>query len=179
MRLRLLLWMVLCSITGCVHTIHVNPLPSGQSPEPIPRSVHVITRPVSLSGADHMPGINLLRWPQEDVRQALMAYAQRRETFAAVTKAPADLLMEIGTDLSLKSRDRYWYRIRLQVDIKDAGRLLKSYVAEHQVEGSAVRWVTASDRDPIEAALQRALDDVFTQIEDDRALYAAAKGPAK
>jgi hypothetical protein len=37
--------------------------------------------------------------------------------------------------------------------------------------GSSVRWVTASDRDPIEAALQSALDDLLTQIESDRSLY--------
>ncbi len=176
MRLPLLLWAVLWTIPGCVHTIQVNPLPSAPNPQPIPQSVQLVARPVSLSGPDHMPGINQLRWPKEDVRRALVEYAQRRETFAAVTTTPADLLMEIGTELSLKSRDRYWYRIRLQVDIKEAARLIKTYVAEQEVEGAVVRWVTASDRIPIEAALQRALDDVFAQIEADRALYATAKG---
>jgi hypothetical protein len=171
----LLLWAIL-SITGCVHTIHVNPLPSSPTSQPIPLSAQVVTRRVALSGADHMPGINQLRWPQADIRHALEEYVKRRETFAAVTTAPADLLLEIGPELSLKSRDRYWYRIRLQVDIKASGRLIKSYVADHEIEGSVVRWVTASDRVPIEAALQRALDDVFTQIETDRALFIAAKG---
>lgn len=176
MRLPLLLWAVLWTITSCVHTIHVDPFPTAPNPQPIPQSVQLVARPVSLSGPDHMPGINQLRWPQEDVRRALVEYAQRRETFAAVTTAPADLLMEVGTELSLKSRDRYWYRIRLQVDIKEAGRLIKNYVAEQEVEGPVIRWVTASDRIPIEAALQRALDDLFAQIEADRALYGTAKG---
>ena len=176
MPLPLLLWAVLWATTGCVHTIHVNPLPSGPASQPIPRSVQLVTRPVALSGADHMPGINQLRWPQADVQRALEEYVKRRETFAAVTTAPAYLLLEIRTELSLKSRDRYWYRIRLLVDIKAAGRLIKSYVADHEIEGSVVRWVTASDRIPIETALQRALDDVFAQIETDRALFATAKG---
>lgn len=176
MGLPLVLWLVLWSISGCVHTIHVNPLPSGPSSEPIPQSVQLIARPVTLSGPDHMPGINQLRWPQADVRRALMEYVQRRETFTAVTTTPADLMLEIGTELSLKSRDRYWYRIRLEVDVKAAGRLIKQYAADQEVEGSVVRWVTASDRRPIEAALQRALDEVFAQIERDRGLFATAKG---
>ncbi len=135
-----------------------------------------MTRPVALWGPDHMPGINQLRWPQADVHRALVDYVQRRETFAAVTTDRADLLLEIGTELSLKSRDRYWYRIRLQVDVKAGGRLIKSYAADREIEGSVVRWVTASDRIPIEGALQRALDDVFTQIESDRGLFTTAKG---
>jgi hypothetical protein len=37
--------------------------------------------------------------------------------------------------------------------------------------GSRVRWITASDQDPIAAAVQAALDDLFAQIEEDAALY--------
>jgi hypothetical protein len=37
--------------------------------------------------------------------------------------------------------------------------------------GSRVRWVPASDEDPIAASVQAALDDLFLQIEEDAALY--------
>jgi hypothetical protein len=179
LHIRLLTWAVFSlwiSTSGCMHTIHVHPLPSGPTANKIPRSVQLVTGPIIKIGADHMPGITQLRWPKDDVKRALLEYVQRRESFTAVSTAPADLTMLIGTELSLKSRDRYWYRIRLQIEMKETTRLIKSYAAEQEVEGSFVRWVTASDRDPIETALQRVLDDVFTQIEADRSLYVPATG---
>jgi hypothetical protein len=159
------------SAPGCVHTIHVNPVPSGPTSTPISRSVQVVTRPPFLEGADHMPGINQLKWSQKDVSRALIQYVQQRQTFADASTTPADLVMVVDTKLSLKSRRRYWYRIRLEGEMKDGTRPIKTYVADHQVEGPMVRWVTASDRAPIEAALQLALDDLFTQLEADRSLY--------
>jgi hypothetical protein len=48
---------------------------------------------------------------------------------------------------------------------------MKSYRAEHTAAGSSVRWVTASDRNPIETALQGALEDLMRQVEVDGALY--------
>jgi hypothetical protein len=163
---------------GCVHTIHVSPHPSAPASSTIPRSVQLVTGPLLKEGADHMPGINLLRWTRDDVRNALIDYAERRETFTAVSTTPADLTMTVGVKLSLKSRDRYWYKIRLDVDMKDAAHAIGQYVAEHEVEGSWARWITASDQDPIEAALQRALDDLFAQIEGDRSSYIKSGRPS-
>lgn len=174
-----LLCAVLWSPLGCVHTIHVHPLPSGPTLNKIPRSVQVVIGPILKEGADHMPGINQLRWSKDDVHSALIRYAQRRETFTEVTTDSADLAMIVGMKLSLTSRGRYWYHIRLEVEMKDAAGPVKSYVAEHEVEGSSVRWVTTSDREPIEAAFQRALDDVFTQIEADRPLFLSNRRPIK
>ncbi len=54
---------------------------------------------------------------------------------------------------------------------------VKLYLSEQTVAGSRVRWVTASDRDPIEAALQLTLEDLFSQIEGDWALYAGSAQP--
>jgi hypothetical protein len=54
---------------------------------------------------------------------------------------------------------------------------IKAYRAEHVAAGSSVRWVTASDRDPIEAALQAALDDLLAKIEADRSLYLPQERP--
>jgi len=48
---------------------------------------------------------------------------------------------------------------------------VKSYVVQKEAVGSRVRWVTASDQDPIGAAVQAALDDLFMQIEEDAGLY--------
>lgn len=172
--------LLLIVLTGCVHRIEVNPLPSGPASATIPRSLQIAVGPLSLEGADHMPGITLLEWPHRDLSQALIRYVQHRETFSWVSTDPADLTLSISTKLALASRDRYRYRIRLQAEMSEASRLIKAYLVEHDATGSRVRWVTASDRDPIEAALQLALDDLLTQIEADRSLYVGGKGrPAK
>jgi hypothetical protein len=57
-------------------------------------------------------------------------------------------------------------------------QLVKTYLAEATAAGSLARWVTASDRDPIESALQSALDDLFAQIETDGSLYAPDRAGA-
>ncbi len=164
------------SLAGCMHTIHVNPRPPAPTTEKISRSVQLEIGPVVKEGPDHRPGITLLTWTREDVRRAVTGYLEARETFSAVAETPADFTMVINTVLSMHSRDRYWYRIRLHVEMKDADRSIHTYEADHEVEGSFARWMTASDRDPIEAALARALDDVMTQIEADRTRYGRFTG---
>lgn len=172
--------LALIILTGCVHKIQVNPLPSAPASTTIPRSLQIAVGPLLMEGADHMPGIGLLEWPHHDLSQALIRYVQQRGTFSSVSADPADLAFSITTKLALTSRERYHYRIRLQAEMSETAHLIKTYLVEHDVAGSTVRWVTASDRDPIEAALQLALDDLLTQIEADRSLYVAPKGrPAK
>jgi len=173
------LWFVfllLSSLTGCQHNIHVNPLPSEPTAINIPRDLQVIVGPLSIEGADHMAGIALLKWPHRDLSQAVVEYLQRRETFSSVAATPADLALAIATKLAMRSRERYRYSIRLQAEMRETTRAIKTYVEEKEAEGSTVRWVTASDRDPIEKALQLALDDLLTQIEADRALYVPGAG---
>jgi hypothetical protein len=123
-----------------------------------------------------MPGITLLEWPHRDLSHAFIQYVQQRETFSSVSTNPADLMLNVTTKLSMKSRERYRYRIQLEAEIREPSNPIKTYLVEHEVAGSFVRWVTASDRDPIEAALQLALDDLFTQIETDRLLYVMSTG---
>lgn len=179
MHIRLLILLLILH-TGCVHRIQVNPLPSGPTSTTISRSLQIAVGPLSIEGADHMPGIALLEWPHRDLSQALIRYVQQRNTFTSVSTNPADLTLRITTKLALTSRDRYHYRIRLQTEMSETTQLIKAYLVEHVAAGSSVRWVTASDRDPIEAALQLALDDLLTQIETDRALYVLGKErPAK
>jgi hypothetical protein len=120
----------------------------------------------------------LLDWPHRDLSQALIRYVRQRNTFRSVSTDPADLTLGITTKLALASRqNRYHYRVRLQAEMKETSRLIKAYRVEHVAVGSSVRWVTASDRDPIEAALQSALDDLLTQIETDRSLYIRVNEP--
>jgi hypothetical protein len=60
----------------------------------------------------------------------------------------------------------------LEADLGPTGKSpTKSYVVQKETVGSRVRWVTASDQEPIAAAVQAALDDLFAQIEEDAALY--------
>jgi hypothetical protein len=167
-----ILALLLILFTGCVHRIHVNPLPSGPAPTTIPKSLQITVGPLALEGADHRPGITLMEWPHQDLSQAIVRYARRRETFSSVFTSPADLTLHIATKLALADRQgRYQYHIRMQAEIYEGDRLVKTYLAEHMAAGSTARWVTASDRDPIESALQLALDDVFSRIEADRSLY--------
>lgn len=164
--------------TGCVHRIHVDPLPVSPSSTTIPRSLQIAVGPLSLEGADHMPGITLLNWPHRDLSQALIRYVQQRNTFRSASTDPAELTLGIATKLALASRqNRYHYRVSLQAEMSEASQLIKTYRIEHVAVGSSVRWVTASDRDPIQAALQSALDDLLTQIETDRSLYIRANNP--
>lgn len=127
-----------------------------------------------MEGPDHRPGIVLLEWPHLDLKQAVLRYLQQRDSFASVSLDPADLTLRVATKLTLTSRSGlYHYRIRLQAEMSEGVRLIKTYRAEHTAVGSSVRWVTASDRDPIETALQVTLEDLMGQIEADRLIYSA------
>lgn len=175
--LLLSLW-VAC--TSCVHRIHVTPLPDEPSSVGIPRSLRLITSAPSLEGADHRPGITLLKWAQSDLNQAILAYLQQRGTFASVSGQPGDLTLRMATKLSLTSlRDLYHYRIVLQGEMSESEQPINSYRVEHTVAGSSVRWVTDSDRVPIETALRLALEDLIGEIEKDRLLYLTTTDKSK
>ncbi|MCP9451823.1 MAG: hypothetical protein NNA23_03965 [Nitrospira sp.] len=161
---------------GCVHRIHVHPLPSASAPIAISKSLRVVVTVLALEGADHRPGITLLEWSPSDLRQAIVQYARQRRTFASLVDERPDLTLEIRAKLALTSRQwRYHYQIRLRAEMRKEDRMLKAYSAEGSAEGSFARWVTASDRIPIESALQQALDILFTQIETDQILYEEAR----
>jgi hypothetical protein len=126
---------------------------------------------LTIQGADHMPGITLLEWRTPDLSRATMEYIRKRGTFASVSEGPADLAMKLTARLSMIARGPYVYHVRLQADMGTVIEPIKSYDVERSATGSSVRWVTASDRDPIEAALQLALEELLTSIESDRSLY--------
>ena len=171
MTVRLLLAILIIS-AGCVHRIEVNPLPTTSASATIPRSLQLTVSALALEGADHRPGIILLEWPTHNLSQAIVRYARERGTFSSVTPESADLRLRVTAKLALASRQgRYHYQIQLQGDTSQEDQPVKQYVADRSVAGSMVRWVAASDRDPIEAALQLALDDLFGWIEADRDLY--------
>ena len=119
-----------------------------------------------------MPGITLLEWRPRTLTPALIHYIRERGTFSSVSADSGDLTLAVTTKLAMTSRAQYQYRITLQAEMRQAAiGVIKTYVAEGSAPGSAIRWVTASDRDPIEAALQHALDALLSQIEADRPLY--------
>ncbi len=162
-------------VTSCVHNIHVAALPDNPSSAGIPRSLQLITIAPSLEGADHRPGITLLKWSQSDLHQAILGYLQQRGTFASVSDEPGDLMLRVTTQLSLTSRQGlYHYRIVLQGEMSEAERPINSYQVEQTIAGSSVRWVTDSDRIPIEIALRLALEDLTEEIEKDWPLYLQA-----
>lgn len=169
--LLLLLLLLLTTLPGCVHRIEVHPVPSHQATSSIARSLQVAVSSLTIQGADHMPGITLLEWRTPDLSRATMEYIRNRGTFASVSEEPADLAMKLTARLSMIARGPYLYHVRLLADMGTATEPIKSYDVERSATGSSVRWVTASDRDPIEAALQLALEDLLTNIESDRSLY--------
>jgi hypothetical protein len=166
-----ILLLILTALPGCVRRIEVHPVPSHSASNTIPRSLQVAISSLTIQGADHMPGITLLEWRTPDLARATMEYIRKRGTFASVSEGPADLAMKLTARLSMITRGPYVYHVRLQADMGTVTEPIKSYDVERSSTGSSVRWVTASDRDPIEAALQSALEDLLTNIETDRLLY--------
>jgi hypothetical protein len=158
--------------TGCVHRIHVTPVPTSAPSSTIPRDLQVTLNPIALEGPDHRPGITFLDWSHRDLTQGILDYLQQRGTFASVSLESGDLSLHVATKLALSSRrGLYHYRIILQADMREASQLIKAYLTEQTAVGSSVRWITASDRRPIETALQLALEDLMGKIETDRLLY--------
>ncbi len=164
--------------TGCVHRIHVTP-PSGETAAtPLPVSVQLDVPFLAIEGADHMPGIPLLDWPVKDLRPAMIDYFAQRQTFTAIGTEPADMRLVVKAWLTLRAPDRYLYRVHLESDLSFSGRApLKTYAAEGEALGSSVRWVTASDQEPISEATAQALRNLASQIEQDRDLVIKSKTP--
>jgi hypothetical protein len=150
----------------------VTPFSDEPSSVSIPQSLQLIVSPPSLEGADHRPGITLLKWSRSDLAQAILGYLQQRGTFASVSGEPGDFTLRVATNLFLTSRQGlYHYRIVLQGEMSEAEQAINSYRAEYTAAGSSVRWVTDSDRVPIETALRLVLKDLTGKIEEDRLLY--------
>lgn len=176
--LRLLLAWLWFGFSGCLHTIHVTPEPGTVAGDPIPLSLKVDVTGFALEGADHMPGIGLLEWTWEDFRQGVINYIEKRRSFRSVGTDRADLTLSIKAALTMRSRDRYLYILRLEAALSSAkNTAIASYVVETQAAGSFARWTTAADRDPINRALQEALDELLTKIEADRRLVLEEKRP--
>lgn len=168
----ILLGLVLLSSSGCVHKIHVAPSPQTEAQTTIPASAQVVVPFLSLEGADHMPGIGLLDWPAKDFHAAAIDYFAKRRTFLSVGDEPAALTLTIKVWLTMRSRGSYVYKLRLESDLGPTGELpIGSYLSEKTAIGSSVRWVTESDRGPIQQAVQEALDDLAQQIEADSRMY--------
>lgn len=164
---------LLATLSSCTHHIEVNPLPSDQADSTILRAVQILVDAPALEGADHRPGVTLLEWSHDNVRQAIIHYATRRGTFSSVSTDQAELSLRIATKLALATRNgRYHYHIQLQAEISESGHLVKAYLTKGIAAGSLARWVSASDSEPTNSALQLALDELFTQIEKDGSLYA-------
>ena len=163
------------SVHSCVHKIHVAPEPDQVAAEPMPLTVRVEVPYFLLEGADHMPGIMLLEWPWKDFRQGVVEYIQKRRSFTAVGTDHGDVTLSIKAQLALRSHERYVYRVRLDSQLISAkASSPRTYVVETEAVGSSVRWVTASDQDPIADAVRLALNELLTKIEADRALILAA-----
>ncbi len=170
-RLLSLLLGAILVLTGCVHRIHVVPPVSETTTSPLPFSAQLEMPFLAIEGADHMPGIPLLEWPVKQLRQTTVDYFTQRQTFTAIGTEPADMRLEIKAWLTLRAPDRYLYRVHLESDLSFSGQApLKAYAAEGEALGSSVRWVTASDQEPIGEATAQALRSLAVQIEQDRDL---------
>jgi hypothetical protein len=170
--LSLLCVWVLAALEGCTHEIHVTPAAPASLTGTIDQTLRVEVPFLHLQGADRMPGIALLEWPAADLRQAIIDYTRQRGTFLVADGDQGALTLTVKAWLWLRSREAYRYIVRLESDLGPTKKSpIKSYVVEKETVGSRIRWNTASDQDPIAAAVQAALDDVFAQIEEDAALF--------
>lgn len=161
----------LLTLEACTHNIHVTPVASTASAA-IDQTLRVAVPLLALQGPDRMPDIALLKWPAADLRRAIVEYARQRGTFRAAGEDQGSLTLSIRAWLWVRSREAYRYTVHLESALGPAGKPpVKSYIVQKEAVGSRIRWVTASDQDPIGAAVQAALDDLFMQIEDDAALY--------
>jgi len=176
-RLTMLLIGACLLLSGCVHHIHVTPSSQGRAPGTIPVDAQLEVPFLAIEGADHMPGIPMLDWPTKDLRQAIIQYFAERQTFKAIGPDPAELKLVVKAWLTLRAPDRYLYRMHLEADLSYRGQAaFKTYAAEGEALGSSVRWVTASDQEPIEQATTQALQDLAAHIEQDRDLILSGKG---
>jgi hypothetical protein len=165
-------------LSGCVHRIHVEPTPAVVASRSLPLDVTVDVPFLALEGADHMPGIVMLEWPREDLRDGIISYIQKRGTFSSVGTQDGGMVLTVKAWLALRAPDHYVYHVHLEADVgKPDEPPVASYVASAQATGSAVRWVTASDRDPIQAATTQALDSLLSQIEADYAKLRQSRSP--
>lgn len=154
---------------GCVHHIHVTSPSSDRAAAPIPATVQLEVPFLAIEGADHMPGIPLLEWPSKDLQQTIVEYFTQRQTFTSIGTEAGDMRLVVKAWLMLRAPDRYLYRVHLESDLAFSGEApLKTYAAEGEALGSSVRWVTASDQEPIAEATAQALHQLATQIEQDR-----------
>jgi hypothetical protein len=160
------------SFEACTHNIHVTPTAPTSLTGTIDQTARIEVPLLALEGPDRMPGIALLQWPTADLRQAIVQYAQQRGTFRSIEEDQGSLTLTVKGWLWVRSRDAYRYTVQLESDLGPTGSPpVKSYVVRKEAVGSRIRWVTATDQDPISAAVQAALDDLFMQIEEDAALY--------
>lgn len=154
---------------GCVHHIHVTSPSSDRAAAPIPATVQLEVPFLAIEGADHMPGIPLLEWPSKDLQQTIVEYFTQRQTFTSIGTEAGDMRLVVKAWLMLRAPDRYLYRVHFESDLAFSGQApLKTYAAEGEALGSSVRWVTASDQEPIAEATAQALHQLATQIEQDR-----------
>lgn len=171
-RLTILLFVACLIGSGCVHRVHLSVPETGTTPSPIPANTQLEVPFLAIEGADHMPGIPLLEWPVQDLRQAITQYFTQRQTFTTIRTEPADLRLVVKAWLTLRAPDRYLYRVHLESDVSLPGQApIKTYAAEGEALGSSVRWVTTSDQEPIAAATAQALQQLATQIEADREAF--------
>jgi hypothetical protein len=159
-------------LDACTHDIHVAPTAPAATAV-VHQTLHVEVPLLALQGPDRMPGIALLQWPAADLREAIAEYARQRGTFLlAGADDQHSLTLVVRAWLWMRSREVYRYIIHFDSDIGPTGKPpVKSYVVQKETAGSDIRWLTSSDERPIAAAVQAALDDLFTQIEADAALY--------
>lgn len=164
-------------MSGCVHRIHVTPSSHDPATMAIPVDAQLEVPFLAIEGADHMPGIPMLDWPATDLRQAIIQYFAERQTFKAIGPDPAELRLIVKAWLTLRAPDRYLYRVHLEADLAYTGQAaFKTYAAEGEALGSSVRWVTASDQEPIDEATTQALQHLAAQIEQDRDLILKGNG---
>jgi hypothetical protein len=118
-----------------------------------------------------MPGIPLLEWPSKDLQQTIIEYFTQRQTFTSIGTEAGDMRLVV----------KAWLTCFARLTATSTGSILESDLVCFRTRprsrhtrpkvkpiGSSVRWVTASDQEPIAEATAQALHQLAIQIEQDR-----------
>jgi hypothetical protein len=174
-------------LSACSQIVY-SPGPVVPTKQPLPYSAkltvaHVgtyLVKPGATMSADprlsnHVTGETYdARLPQRDWEQAILRYLDARKTFAQVsTRGPADLELTLHVNVYIdpgvlfQYRHIYMARVDATVGDPQSHLALQSYTGQGKAFGEVSRDGPEDDRDPINLAVQMALNDLFGKMEQD------------
>jgi hypothetical protein len=151
------------ALGACAHMVVLDPQPDMTAGARLPLTASVAVGQVE---ATVHPGIPI----KFELRPAIISYVKQRQTFQQVVDGPADVTLRINPRFIFATGGQFSYTFLLRASLAaDAKGVIGQYFGEATATGSVSRFTAASDQGPTNAALAKALDSLFAQIEADHA----------